>query len=126
MTIQTKLRTNEIIPNSNMCFPIDTILAVKKQYEKLGFSGQKLENFEADERAVSSIKSDICQTWVGLQWVYTCAIFKIEWGGISQSFHPFSQVDFWNLVYLLKLYFGQVVWEFPDNEKTTSDFFAIS
>ena len=38
MTIQTKLRTNEIIPNSNICFPIGTILAVKKQYGKLGFS----------------------------------------------------------------------------------------
>ncbi len=35
---QTKLRTDEIIPNDNICFPIGTILAVKKQYEKLGFS----------------------------------------------------------------------------------------
>lgn len=38
MTTQTKLRTNEIIPNTNICFPIGTILAVKNQYEKLGFS----------------------------------------------------------------------------------------
>lgn len=36
---QTKLRTDEIIPNDNICFPIGTILAVKKQYEKLDFSG---------------------------------------------------------------------------------------
>ncbi len=36
---QTKLRTNEIIPNDNISFPIGTILAVKKQYEKLNFSG---------------------------------------------------------------------------------------
>lgn len=35
---QTKLRTNEIIPNENICFPIGTILAVKKQYEKLDFT----------------------------------------------------------------------------------------
>ena len=35
---QAKLRTNEIIPNDNICFPIGTILAVKRQYEKLGFS----------------------------------------------------------------------------------------
>ena len=35
---QTKLRTDEIIPNDNICFPIGTILAVKKQYEKLDFS----------------------------------------------------------------------------------------
>jgi len=34
---QTKLRTDEIIPNDNICFPIGTILAVKKQYEKLDF-----------------------------------------------------------------------------------------
>src|SRR5665648_841652 len=38
MSIQTKLRTNEIIPNDNICYPIGTILAVKKQYEKLGLS----------------------------------------------------------------------------------------
>lgn len=36
---QTRLRTDEIIPNDNICFPIGTILAVKKQYEKLDFSG---------------------------------------------------------------------------------------
>lgn len=36
---QAKLRTYEIIPNDNICFPIGTILAVKKQYEKLDFSG---------------------------------------------------------------------------------------
>ncbi len=35
---QTKLRTDEIIPNDNICFPIGTILAVKKQYENLDFS----------------------------------------------------------------------------------------
>ncbi|MEW6617702.1 MAG: IS1634 family transposase, partial [Patescibacteria group bacterium] len=35
---QTRLRTDEIIPNDNICFPIGTILAVKKQYEKLDFS----------------------------------------------------------------------------------------
>lgn len=35
---QTKLRTDEITPNDNICFPIGTILAVKKQYEKLDFS----------------------------------------------------------------------------------------
>ncbi len=34
---QTKLRTDEITPNDNICFPIGTILAVKKQYEKLDF-----------------------------------------------------------------------------------------
>jgi len=38
MTIQTKLRTNEITPNNNICFPIGTIIAVKKQYDKLGLS----------------------------------------------------------------------------------------
>jgi hypothetical protein len=39
MTYQTKLRTHEIIPNENICFPIGTILAVKNKYEKLDFSG---------------------------------------------------------------------------------------
>lgn len=35
---QTKLRTKEIIvPNANICFPIGTILAVEKHYQKLGF-----------------------------------------------------------------------------------------
>lgn len=37
-TMQTKLRTNEITPNNNICFPIGTILAVQKQYENLGFN----------------------------------------------------------------------------------------
>ncbi len=39
MRYQTKLRTDEIIPNENICFPIGTILAVKNKYEKLDFSG---------------------------------------------------------------------------------------
>jgi transposase len=38
MKFQTKLRTDEIIPNENICFPIGTILAVKNKYEKLDFS----------------------------------------------------------------------------------------
>jgi transposase len=37
MTYQTKLRTDEIIPNENICFPIGTILAVRNKYEKLYF-----------------------------------------------------------------------------------------
>ncbi|MDF1532866.1 MAG: hypothetical protein P1P72_11225 [ANME-2 cluster archaeon] len=36
--IQTKLRTYEITPNYNISFPIGTILAVQKQYQKLGFN----------------------------------------------------------------------------------------
>jgi hypothetical protein len=41
MRYQTKLRTDEIIPNENICFPIGTgtIIAVKNKYEKLDFSG---------------------------------------------------------------------------------------
>jgi transposase len=39
MKYQTKLRTDEIIPNENICFPIGTILAVKNKYEKLDFLG---------------------------------------------------------------------------------------
>lgn len=35
--MQTKLRTYEIIPNDNICFPIGTILAVQNQSDKLGF-----------------------------------------------------------------------------------------
>ena len=35
--VQTKLRTNEIIPNENICFPIGTILAVENIYEILNF-----------------------------------------------------------------------------------------
>ncbi len=35
--MQTKLRTCEISPNNNICFPIGTILTVQKQHEKLGF-----------------------------------------------------------------------------------------
>jgi transposase len=38
MKYQTKLRTHEIIPNENICFPIGTILAVKNKYDKLDFS----------------------------------------------------------------------------------------
>jgi hypothetical protein len=39
MIHQTKLRTYEITPNDNICFPIGTILAVKNKYEKLDFEG---------------------------------------------------------------------------------------
>lgn len=35
--MQTKLRTCEISPNNNICFPVGTILTVQKQHEKLGF-----------------------------------------------------------------------------------------
>ncbi len=38
MTYQTKLRTDEIIPNENICFPVRTILAVRNKYDKLDFS----------------------------------------------------------------------------------------
>ena len=34
--MQTKLRTYDIIPNDNICFPIGTIFAVQDQYNKLG------------------------------------------------------------------------------------------
>lgn len=38
MQKQTKLRTDVIEPNQNISFPIGTILAIDKFYEKLGFS----------------------------------------------------------------------------------------
>ncbi|AKB24935.1 Mobile element protein [Methanosarcina sp. MTP4] len=36
--MQAKLRTYEITPNENICFPIGTILAVENLYEQLNFS----------------------------------------------------------------------------------------
>jgi transposase len=36
--MQTKLRTIDLIPNDNICFPIGTILAVNKFYDMLDFS----------------------------------------------------------------------------------------
>lgn len=36
--MQTKLRTYEITPNDNICFPIGTIVAIEKLYEQLNFS----------------------------------------------------------------------------------------
>jgi transposase len=36
--MQTKLRTYEIIPNDNICFPIGTILAVENLYRELNLS----------------------------------------------------------------------------------------
>ena len=36
--MQTKLRTYEITPNDNICFPIGTILAVENLYEELNLS----------------------------------------------------------------------------------------
>ncbi len=38
MTYQTKLRTDEIIPNENIRFPIGTIFAIRNKYDKLDFS----------------------------------------------------------------------------------------
>ena len=37
MFSQTRLRTFGITPNDNICFPVGTIFAVCRQYEKLGF-----------------------------------------------------------------------------------------
>ncbi|RZB30920.1 MAG: hypothetical protein AEth_00874 [Candidatus Argoarchaeum ethanivorans] len=37
MFIQTRLRTFCITPNDNICFPVGTIFAVCRQYEKPGF-----------------------------------------------------------------------------------------
>ena len=36
--MQTKLRTYEISPNNNICFPVGTILTVQKQHDKFGFN----------------------------------------------------------------------------------------
>ncbi|WP_406669960.1 hypothetical protein V7O67_09940 [Methanolobus sp. ZRKC4] len=36
--MQQKLRTDEIIPNENICFPIGTILAVNQFYDLLDLS----------------------------------------------------------------------------------------
>jgi transposase len=36
--MQTKLRTYEVTPNENICFPIGTILAVDQFYDLLDFS----------------------------------------------------------------------------------------
>ncbi|MBE0523930.1 MAG: IS1634 family transposase, partial [Methanosarcinales archaeon] len=54
MTYQTKLRTDEIIPNENICFPIGTILAVKNKYEKLTFSGV-FEKYKKKGRDLNSL-----------------------------------------------------------------------
>jgi len=36
--MQTKLRTNEILPNENISFPIGTLFLVKRLYENLNLS----------------------------------------------------------------------------------------
>jgi transposase len=54
MTYQTKLRTDEIIPNENICFPIGTIIAVKNKYEKLDFSGV-FEKYKKKGRDINSL-----------------------------------------------------------------------
>lgn len=54
MRYQTKLRTDEIIPNENICFPIGTILAVKNKYDKLGFSGV-FDKYKKKGRDINSI-----------------------------------------------------------------------
>ena len=36
--MQTKLRTYELTPNENICFPIGTIVAIENLYERLNFS----------------------------------------------------------------------------------------
>jgi len=35
--IQTTLRTSEVIPNENICFPVGTIVAVENVYDILNF-----------------------------------------------------------------------------------------
>ena len=54
MKYQTKLRTDEIIPNENICFPIGTIIAVKNKYEKLDFSGV-FEKYKKKGRDINSL-----------------------------------------------------------------------
>ncbi|MDD5617437.1 MAG: transposase [Candidatus Methanoperedens sp.] len=52
--MKTKLRTDELIPNENICFPIGTILAVKNKYEKLDFSGV-FEKYKKKGRDINSL-----------------------------------------------------------------------
>jgi transposase len=54
MTYQTKLRTHEIIPNENICFPIGTILAVKNKYDDLDFSGV-FDKYKKKGRDINSL-----------------------------------------------------------------------
>ena len=54
MSYQTKLRTHELIPNENICFPIGTILAVKNKYDMLNFSGV-FDKYKKKGRDINSI-----------------------------------------------------------------------
>ncbi len=54
MKHQTKLRTYEITPNENICFPIGTILAVRNKYEKLYFSGV-FDKYKKKGRDINSL-----------------------------------------------------------------------
>ncbi len=54
MTYQTKLRTDEIIPNENICFPIGTILGVRNKYEKLDISGV-FDKYKKKGRDINSL-----------------------------------------------------------------------
>ena len=54
MSYQTKLRTHELSPNENICFPIGTILAVKNKYDMLNFSGV-FDKYKKKGRDINSI-----------------------------------------------------------------------
>ena len=54
MSYQTKLRTHELSPNENICFPIGTILAVKNKYDQLYFSGV-FDKYKKKGRDINSI-----------------------------------------------------------------------
>lgn len=67
--MQTKLRTYDISPNNNICFPVGTILAVQKQHEELGFNDvfSKYKKKGRDINSlVTALVTQVCELYINL------------------------------------------------------------
>ncbi len=90
MKYQTKLRTHEIIPDENICFPIGTILAVKNKYDKLDFS----DVFEKYKKKGKDINS-LIQALLSYKLTENLSISKAsEWINRGEVLETFNLENF--------------------------------
>src|SRR5450759_2021788 len=93
MTYQTKLRTDEIIPNENICFPIGTILAVKNKYDELGFS-DVFDKYKKKGRDINSL----IQALLSYKLTDNLSISKgSEWINRNEVLETFNPVSYTHL-----------------------------
>jgi len=80
--MQTKLRTYEISPNNNICFPVGTILTVQKQHAKLGFQ-HVFSKYKTKGRDLNSLITAL----VSYKLTDNFSISKVRKGNVPDTTH---------------------------------------